>query len=1039
MSIKNFNVKNGLTVGTATITAASGNLAVGNANLGNLATANFFSGAGNALSNIQGANVSGAVASANNATTAGTVTTNAQSNITSVGTLTSLTVSGVSNLGPNSNVIITGGSSGQFLQTNGSGNLSWVTVGTSGISNGTSSVSVPVSNGNILANVNGNIVLTVAELGANITGYANITGNANVGNLGTGGLITATGNITGGNVNTAGAVVASTLTSNVTTGTAPLTVASTTKVTNLNADLLDGYDTATAATANTIVVRNADGNITGNNISGTLSTASQPSITSVGTLSALTVTGNIQTSANLVTDLIVGRTSSVTITATGSNQNVNLTPTGTGTVNVGNFIISNVATPTASTDAATKQYVDDVAQGLNTHASCNAATQTTLATISGGTVTYDNGTDGVGATLTTTGTYTTIDGVTLSNGMRILVKNEVTQANNGIYVRTSATVLTRATDFNTAAEIAGGDFTFVTAGTLYNSTGWVQIDDVVTVGTDPIVWEQFSGAGEYTAGTGLTLTGTQFSITNTTVTAGAYGNGDYNATFTVNAQGQLTAAANVAITANAANLTGTTLAATIVNSSLTSVGTLGALAVTGNATAGNVYANSGTIGASLLTGTLTTAAQPNVTSVGTLSTVNVSGNANVGNLGTGGLIVATGNIDGGNLNTGGALSVTGNANVGNLGTARILATGNITTTQLIANVANGTAPLVINSQTVVANLNADLLDGYNTAVSNTANTVAVRDASGNLSANFFTGNGAFLTGIDTSLIANGNSNVSVAANGNVTINVSGNAGIATFTGTGANIAGYANVTGNLTAGNVSATDVSGTTLGGTLTTAAQPNITSVGTLTSLAVTGNISGGNANLGNLATANFFTGTLTTNAQPNVTSVGTLASLAVTGNVTAGNVTGANLVSANFVAGTLTTAAQPNITSVGSLTSLDVTGNVTAEYIKPVGYSTDRANVSVTTNTVIDQFNPTTFRTAKYVISASGDDGYQSVETLLVHDGVDAYITIYGSVCSNVSADIIDVSANINGVSGNVAVYATTASGNVLVNVVASYIKT
>jgi hypothetical protein len=181
------------------------------------------------------------------------------------------------------------------------------------------------------------------------------------------------------------------------------------------------------------------------------------------------------------------------------------------------------------------------------------------------------------------------------------------------------------------------------------------------------------------------------------------------------------------------------------------------------------------------------------------------------------------------------------------------------------------------------------------------------------------------------------------------------------------------------------------------------------------------------------------LTTNAQPNVTSVGTLASLAVTGNVTAGNVTGANLVSANFVAGTLTTAAQPNITSVGSLTSLDVTGNVTAEYIKPVGYSTDRANVSVTTNTVVDQFNPTTFRTAKYVISASGDDGYQSVETLLVHDGVDAYITIYGSVCSNVSADIIDVSANINGVSGNVAVYATTASGNVLVNVVASYIKT
>ena len=1028
MSIKNFNVKNGLTVGTATITAASGNLAVGNANLGNLATANFFSGAGNALSNIQGANVSGAVASANNATTAGTVTTAAQPNITSVGTLTSLTVSGVSNLGPNSNVIITGGSSGQFLQTNGSGNLSWVTVGTSGISNGTSSVSVPVSNGNILANVNGNTVLTVAELGANVTGYANITGNANVGNLGTGGLITATGNITGGNVNTAGAVVASTLTSNITTGTAPLTVSSTTKVTNLNADLLDGYSTDTAATANTIVVRNADGNIAGNNISGTLTTASQPSITSVGTLSALTVTGNIQTSANLVTDLIVGRTSSVTITATGSNQNVNLTPTGTGTVNVGNFIISNVATPTASTDAATKQYVDDVAQGLNTHASCNAATQTTLATISGGTVTYDNGTDGVGATLTTTGTYTTIDGVTLSNGMRILVKNEVAQANNGIYVRTSATVLTRATDFNTAAEIAGGDFTFVTAGTLYNSTGWVQIDDVVTVGTDPIVWEQFSGAGEYTAGTGLTLTGTQFSITNTTVTAGAYGNGDSVATFTVNAQGQLTAAANVAITSNAANLTGTTLAATIINSSLTSVGTLTALAVTGNVTAGNVYANSGTIGASLLTGTLTTAAQPNITSVGTLTSLTVTGTATAGNLSTGGTLSVTGNanvgniggaagvftanVSAGNLSTGGVLSVTGNANVGNLGTGGLITAtgnvsgGNLTTGGVVAatgNVSGGNLTTG-GALTVTGNANVGNLS--------TAGTVV---ATGNISANYFIGNGSQLTGIDATAIQNGSANVRTFANANVTISAAGNANVVTVTGS------------------------------------------------TVEIVGNVSASNANLGNAVTANFFigsgnnlsniqganvtgavatattAGTVTTAAQPNITSVGTLTSLAVTGNASANNFTGANLVSANFVTGTLTTAAQPNITSVGSLTSLDVTGNVTAEYIKPVGYSTDRANVAVTANTVIDQFNPATFRTAKYVISASGDDGYQSVETLLVHDGVDAYITIYGSVCSNVSADIIDVSANINGVSGNVAVYATTASGNVLVNVVASYIKT
>ena len=91
------------------------------------------------------------------------------------------------------------------------------------------------------------------------------------------------------------------------------------------------------------------------------------------------------------------------------------------------------------------------------------------------------------------------------------------------------------------------------------------------------------------------------------------------------------------------------------------------------------------------------------------------------------------------------------------------------------------------------------------------------------------------------------------------------------------------------------------------------------------------------------------------------------------------------------------------------------------------------------MIDQFNPATYRTAKYIISASGDDGYQSVETLLVHDGTTAYITIYGSVCSNVSADIVELSSNINGVSGNVSVYATSNSANALVKVVASYIKT
>ena len=495
----------------------------------------------------------------------------------------------------------------------------------------------------------GNVVVQVGTSGT----VANSWNFGNNGNLTAPGAISAVGNVTGGNLITGGT--------------------------------LSATGNATGGNLTTAGLVSATGNVSGGNLT---------------TGGLLTVTGNITSNANVVTDLIVGRTTGVSITATGTNQNINLTPTGTGSVNVGNFIISNVATPVASTDAATKQYVDDVAQGLHTHDSCNAATQTTLATISGGTVTYNNGTAGVGATLTTTGSYTTIDGVTLSNGMRILVKDEATAANNGIYVRTSSTVLTRADDFNTPTEMAGGDFTFVTAGTVYDNTGWVMPDPVTTVGTSPVVWVQFSGAGTYTAGTGLALNGSVFSIANTAVTAGAYGNGDYNATFTVNGQGQLSAAANVAITANAANLSGTVLKSTIVTSSLTSVGTLTTLSISGNANIGNVGAAAGVF--TSVAGTLTTGAQPNITSVGTLATLSVTGNITAGNVSA---TTFTGALSGAATTAGtvttnaqpnitsvgslASLSVTGNANIGNVGAGAgiyttLSASGNVTGGNLVS-------------------------------------------------------------------------------------------------------------------------------------------------------------------------------------------------------------------------------------------------------------------------------------------------------------------------------------------------------------------
>lgn len=134
-------------------------------------------------------------------------------------------------------------------------------------------------------------------------------------------------------------------------------------------------------------------------------------------------------------------------------------------------------------------------------------------------MTYDNGTSGVGATLTLGTALTTLDGYSLVNGDRILVKNQATSAHNGIYTwATGGTVLTRATNADQTVELNGGDFFFVVHGTVNGDTGWVITASVTTIGTSDVTFAQFSGAGTYTAGTGLSLVGTQFSIdTATTV------------------------------------------------------------------------------------------------------------------------------------------------------------------------------------------------------------------------------------------------------------------------------------------------------------------------------------------------------------------------------------------------------------------------------------------------------------------------------------------------------------------------------------------
>jgi len=224
-------------------------------------------------------------------------------------------------------------------------------------------------------------------------------------------------------------------------------------------------------------------------------------------------------------------TTAVTITAGGSNSNINLVPTGTGTVDAGNTRITSVGTPTQATDAANKAYVDGLKSGLDVKYPVRLATTgTTLTATASGSK--------AGKTLTNSGTQAalTIDSVPVVAGDRVLIKDQSTSADNGIYTVTnigSAStnwVLTRATDFdgtttnNYNGTVTAGAFVFVEQGTQNANNGYVvteAVNDVPTlvIDTDPIVFVQFSGAGEITAGSGLSKTGNTLSavVDNTTL------------------------------------------------------------------------------------------------------------------------------------------------------------------------------------------------------------------------------------------------------------------------------------------------------------------------------------------------------------------------------------------------------------------------------------------------------------------------------------------------------------------------------------------
>ena len=215
-----------------------------------------------------------------------------------------------------------------------------------------------------------------------------------------------------------------------------------------------------------------------------------------------------------------------------TNSTINSTTIGATSPSTG--IFTNITTttgqvttsPTANTDIANKYYVDAIAQGLNPKQAVKCGTTANI-TLSG---------------LQTIDTYTTLA------GDRVLVKNQGTQSENGIYIA-STTAWTRAVDMDIWAEVPGA-YTVILNGNVNANTSWVSTSaDTGTINVTPITFVQFSGSGTYYAGTGLSLASNTFSITNTGVTAGAYGSASKTLTATVNAQGQLTvlAASDIAI------------------------------------------------------------------------------------------------------------------------------------------------------------------------------------------------------------------------------------------------------------------------------------------------------------------------------------------------------------------------------------------------------------------------------------------------------------------------------------------------------------
>ena len=298
---------------------------------------------------------------------------------------------------------------------------------------------------------------------------------------------------------TSGAITANDITLTSDSGNAAATIGETFTI-----EGGEGIDTSATGTTLTITGENAsDSN------KGVASFDSTDFTVSSGAVSANAITlGSSSLNLGETTAAIAGltqldvdniRVNGNEISSTDTNGDISLNPNGSGVVNVNNSRISNVTDPTQAQDAATKAYVDAVKQALDIKDSVRVATTANI------TIASDLN---VGDA---------IDGVTLADGDRVLVKNQSTASENGIYVAGSSPV--RSADANTSAEVTSGMFCFVEEGTVNGDNGFVlTTNDPITLDTTDLTFTQFNGAGQIIAGDALSKSGNTLNVNDDNIT-----------------------------------------------------------------------------------------------------------------------------------------------------------------------------------------------------------------------------------------------------------------------------------------------------------------------------------------------------------------------------------------------------------------------------------------------------------------------------------------------------------------------------------------